>query len=176
MKTMIASLAFLVLAVSVNAQDKSDKFAIFVAGSTDTDAGPVAPSLIKKLKDSKPFVPVTQNDASKVVVLVSCMPRKQSDPFVCMYVSHFNGATFKTFLGGGLYFSASADEVANNFLGTIASDIVERFDQTNHDNLKQSLESCLFLTDSKCNVPIPLQKDVGAKQISLSQYLLTQSQ
>jgi hypothetical protein len=93
-----------------------------------------------------------------------------------MYVSQFNGATFKTFLGGGLFFSMSADEVANNFLGSIAADIVERFDNTNKDNLKQSLETCLLMTDSKCNVPDPLQKQFGAKQITLGQYLMKRNQ
>lgn len=175
MRILCAAL-FLTLAISVNAQEKADKFAIFVAGSTDADAGPVAQSMIKKLRDSKPFTPVSQNDISKVAVIVSCMPRKQTEPFVCMYVSHYNGATFKTFLGGGLYFSASADAVASDFLGAIASDIVERYESTTKDNLKQSLETCLFLTESKCNVPEPLQKEVGAKQISLSQYLLKQTQ
>ena len=132
-------------------------------------AAPVAQSLIQKLKDSKPFVPVAQEDPSKVVVLISCMDRKQTEPFVCMYVSHYNGATFKTFLGGGLFFSASADAVANNFLGSIAQDIVERFDNTGKDNLKKALESSLLMTDSKCNVPDPLQKELGAKQLTLGQ-------
>jgi hypothetical protein len=78
------------------------------------------------MKDSKPFELVTKADPSKVVVLISCMPRKPTEQSVCMYVSHYNGATFKTFLGGGLFFSASADEVANNFLGAVAQDIAAR--------------------------------------------------
>ena len=109
-------------------------------------------------------------------MLISCMPRKQTDPFVCMYVSHYNGATFKTFLGGGLFFSASAEEVSDNFLGSIAQDIVERFDNTSTDNLRQALESCLLMTDSKCNVPDPLQKEFGTKQLTLGQYLLKKNQ
>lgn len=140
------------------------------------DAAPVTQSLIKKLNESKPFEAVTKGDPSKVVVLISCMARKQTDPFVCMYVSQYNGAAFKTFLGGGLFFSASADAVASNFLGSIAQDIVERFDSTNTDNLRQALESCLLMTDSKCNVPDPLQKEVGTKQLTLGQYLLKKHQ
>ena len=174
MKNLALVLAFCALAATAKAQENSDKFAVFVVGSTDADAGPVAKSLIQKLQDSKPFIPVSKDDVSKVVVIVSCMPRKQTDPFVCMYVSEFNGATFKTFLGGGLYFATKANDVADNFLAALAADIVERYDQTSKDNTKQSLETCLFLTDSKCNVPEPLQKEVGATQISLSQYLLKQ--
>jgi hypothetical protein len=126
--TALVSFAFLALAVSARAQDKSDKFAIFVTGLED--AAPVAQSLIKKLNDTKPFEAVTDKDPSKVAVLISCMSRKPTEPFVCMYVSNYNGATFKTFLGGGLFFATSADGVASNFLSSIAQDIVERFDST----------------------------------------------
>lgn len=168
------SITLLFFGVAVNAQEKSAKFPVFVTGLDD--ATPVVQSLIAKLKDSKPFEPVTKDDTSNVAVLISCMPRKQSEPFVCMYVSHYNGAAFKTFLGGGLYFSASVDDLANDFLGAIASDIVERFDKTVKDNLKQSLEACLLLTDSKCNVPDQLQKELGAKQLSLGEYLMKGNQ
>jgi hypothetical protein len=172
--TALVSFAFLALAVSARAQDKSDKFAIFVTGLED--AAPVAQSLIKKLNDTKPFEAVTDKDPSKVVVLISCMSRKPTEPFVCMYVSNYNGATFKTFLGGGLFFATSADGVASNFLSSIAQDIVERFDSTNTENLREALQSCLLMTDSKCNVPDPLQKEFNAKQLTLGQYLLKQHQ
>lgn len=163
-------IALFALAVSASSQDKSEKFAVCVTGLGD--AAPVAQSLIKKLNESKPFEAVTQKDPSKVVVLISCIPRKQTDPLACMYVSHYNGATFKTFLGGGLFVATTADAVANNFLGSIAQDIVERFDSTNTDNLREALESCLLMTDSKCNVPDPLLKEFGTTQLTLGQYLL----
>jgi hypothetical protein len=167
-------LAFLVFTIPVSPQEKTTKFAVFVTGLED--ASPVLQSLIKMMKDSKPFEPVTKEDPSKVVVLISCMPRKQTNPFVCMYVAQYNGPAFKTFLGGGLYGSASADSVANDFLGSIAQDIVERFDSKSTENLREALESCLLMTDSKCNVPDPLQKDFGTKQLTLGQYLLKKNQ
>jgi hypothetical protein len=136
------------------------------------DAFPVAQSLIKQLNASKPFVAVGKNDESKAVVLVTCMARKPADPFACMYVLHFNGPTFKTFMGGGIYFATGAELVATNFLGAIAQDIVERYADMNLDNLRQGLDSCLLMTDSKCNVPDPLQKEFDAKQLTLGQYLL----
>jgi hypothetical protein len=173
MTAKLLTLGLLVAATAAGqktSQGKSDKFAVFVSGLGE--AAPVAQSLIKKLNESKPFEAVTKEDPSKVVVLISCMPRKQTDPFACMYVSQYNGATFKTFLGGGLLLSMTADAVASNFLGSIAQDIVERWDNTNTDNLRQGLESCLLLTDSKCNVPDPLQKELGASQLTLGQYLL----
>jgi len=166
--------AFLTLILPAIAQDKSGKFAVFVTGQGD--AAPVAKSLIMKLNESKPFEAVSKDGPSKVVVLISCMSRKQTDPFVCMYVSHCNGAAFKTFLGGGLSVSTTADSVATNFLGSIAEDIVERYEKTNTDNLRQALESCLLMTDSKCNVPDTLQKEFGEKQLTLGQYLLKSHQ
>jgi hypothetical protein len=121
---------------------------------------------------SKPFQAVGKNDESKVVVLVSCMDRNGTQPFVCMYVLSFNGATFKTFMGGGLYVATDADTVATNFLGSIASDVVERYSETSTNNLREALKSCLLMTDSKCNVPDPLQDEFKAKQLTLGQYLL----
>jgi hypothetical protein len=170
--TALVLFAFLAFAASANSQDKSDKFAVFVTGLED--AAPVAQSLLKKLNDSKPFEAVTNKDPSKVAVLISCMSRKQTEPFVCMYVSHYNGATFKTFLGAGLFIATSADAVASNFLASIVQDIVERFNSTDTDNLREALQSCLLMTDSKCNVPDPLQKEFDAKQLTLGQYLLKQ--
>jgi hypothetical protein len=107
--------------------EQSGKFAVFVTGLGE--AALVAQSLAKKLNESKPFEAVTKENPSKVVVLISCMPRKQTDPFAYMYVSQYDGATFKTFLGGGLFLSTTAGAVASNFLGSIAQDIVERVGQ-----------------------------------------------
>lgn len=172
--TALALFSFLALAMPASSQGKSDKFAIFVTGLDD--AVPVSQSLIKKLNKSEPFEVVDKNDAAKVVVLVSCVSRKQTDPFLYMYVAHFNGPTFKTFLGAGMWVGTSAEAVSDNFLASIARDIVERFDSTSKDNLREALQSCLLMTDSKCNVPDPLQKEFGATQLTLGQYLLKKNQ
>lgn len=100
----------------------------------------------------------------------------QEVPFVCMYVSQYNGAAFKTFLGGALPVAKDADEIASRFLSSIAQDIVERYNDADKENLRQGLEACLFLTDSKCNVPTPLQKELDAKQVTLGQYLFARHQ
>jgi hypothetical protein len=169
---LIALVAVLVIAAS--GQEKSDKFAIFVTGMDD--AAPVADALMKEMRSSKPFEPVGPKDDSKVIVSVHCMGRKQIEPFVCMYVSHFNGASFKSFLGGGLFFAKTAGEVADNFMVSISQDILERFDDTSTQNLREGLEACLLMTDTKCNVPDPLQKEFNAKQLTLGQYLLKKRQ
>ena len=175
MRNVLFTLWVLVtLVVPARSQDKSEKFAVFVSGLES--AAPVAASLIKKMNASKPFEAVTNKDPSKVVVLVSCMPRKAPEPFACLYVSHYNGATFKSFLGAGLFVAKTADEVSDNFLGSIAQDIVERYSDTNIQNLREGLESCLLMTESKCNVPDPLQKEFGATELTLGQFLLKKNQ
>jgi hypothetical protein len=161
-----------ILVFAASAQDKPEKFVVFLSGVDD--AVPVVQSLTKLMNESKPFeVAVSKNDPCKLLIMVSCIDRKQqSDPFVCMYISQYNGAAFKTFLGSGLLATKSADEAATGFLGSIAKDILEGYNTTDKENLRQGLEACVFLTDSKCNVPIPLQKELDTKQITLSQYLL----
>jgi hypothetical protein len=174
MRNALLPLCFLALALPASPEAKSDKFAIFVTGGDA--AVPVVQSLIKKLNESKPFEAVTKNDSSKVIVLVSCMEPARTGLLLCMYVSHFNGPSFKTMLGAGNFVAQTADAVALNFLGAIAQDIVERYDDTNTENLRQALESCLLMTDSKCNVPGPLQKEFGEKQLTLGQYILKKQQ
>ena len=152
MRNLLLTLCFLAtLATPGRSQNKPGKVGIFVSGSES--AAPVAASLIQKMNASKPFEAVSSKEPSNVVVLVSCTPRKATEPFVCLYVSHYNGATFKSFLGAGLFVAKTADEVSDNFLGAIAQDIIERYNDTNIQNLKEGLESCLLMTESKCNVP-----------------------
>lgn len=160
----------LALSAGAFAQDQGDKFGVFVTGLGD--AAPVVQALSKKMNASKPFAAVSKDDQSKVVVLISCMEHKPGLPYACMYVLHLNGPTFKTFMGGGLQFGNTADDEADSFLASIAQDIVERFDDTNRQNLREALEACLLMTDSKCNVPGPLQKEFGATQFTLGQYIL----
>jgi hypothetical protein len=109
--------------------------------------------------------------------MVKCMHRETpTQPLVCMYMAHLNGAASKTLLGGGQYVSQTADIMSDNFLAAIASDIDERWDETNKRNLRETLESCLLLTDSKCNVPDPLEAEMGAKQLTFGQYIVKKSQ
>jgi len=148
-------------------QAKSEKFGLFVTGASDAE--PVVKALTKALNESKPFEVVSKAD-SKVAVLVSCMERQKTQPFVCMYVASFNGAAFQTFMGGGLYVAADADTLALNFLQSIAADIVERFDGTSVSNARQTLEGCLFLSEPGCDVPEQLQKELGAKPCNFPEH------
>jgi hypothetical protein len=174
---LLASLVPTGIAFAQTRNDKqpSEQFAIFITGGNDSAA--VTKALTQKLDDSKPFRTVSKDDASKAVVIIDCMHRdKPEQPFICMYVSHYNGAAFKTLLGAGEYISGNADDMASNLLAAIASDIVERWDETNKRNLRESLEACLFLTESKCKVPTPLQAELGEKQLTLGQYMFKKNQ
>ncbi|MBZ5707412.1 MAG: hypothetical protein LAN63_18865 [Acidobacteriia bacterium] len=113
-------------------------------------------------KDSEPSLLLT----------VDCLPRKQkTGAFACFYTAHYAGGTSKTFMGGGIYAATTSDEVADNFLASIAQDIVERWDGMVRANAIENLEACLFLTQSSCKVPDPLEPELKTKIINLSQYL-----
>lgn len=49
-------------------------------------------------------------------------------------------------------------------------DITERWKKMNRTNLIESLEACLFLTQSSCKVPDVLESELKTKVINLSQY------
>jgi hypothetical protein len=74
-------------------------------------------------------------------------------------------------MGGGIYVAATSDEMADNLLACIAQDVVERWDGTVRSNAIESLEACLFLTQSSCKVPGQLESELKTKIINLSQYL-----
>lgn len=167
---ILVAFAFLFVAPAIPQQQHDDFLIYVVAQGT---AEPIGKALKKKLSVSKPFTVATKDDVSKVVVLISCMDHDKAGlPYACMYVLSLNGAAFKTFMGGGLYLGMTSDDIANNFLKSIAQDIVERFENTNKENLRDSLKSCLFLTDTKCNVPTPLQQELGEKQLTLGQFMM----
>jgi hypothetical protein len=111
---------------------------------------------------------------SKLSLLVTsdCIPQKQKgDPFVCFYTSAYAGGTTKTFMGGGIYQADTAENVADNFLSSLAQDVVERWDGMVRANAIENLETCLMLTQSSCKVPDPLVPDLKMKTINLSQYM-----
>jgi hypothetical protein len=170
--------AFVVLCVlagtfQARSEDRSDKFAIFLAGNS---AQPVVKSLSKLLNDSRSFKVVDSTDSAKVTVLLSCLDRQDKEPLVCMYIAQYVGASFSTMLGAGMHVATDADDVAMKFLKCIAADIAERWNETDKTNLRQSLEACLFLSESDCDVPKPLQKSLGSEKISLRQYLFQKKQ
>jgi hypothetical protein len=119
-------------------------------------------TLVSSTKDSDPGV----------VITVDCLPQKEkTGAFACYYTSHYVGLTSKIFMGGGIYLAATSDEVADSFLASIAQDVAERWKGMVRANEIESLEACLFLTQSSCKVPESLEPELKTKIINLSQYL-----
>lgn len=100
-----------------------------------------------------------------------CMPRQTTEPYVCFYTTHYAGGTNKTFMGGGIYSAKTASDIADNFVSSVAQDIVERWDEMLRTNAIEMFESCLFLTQSSCAVPERLQGELKAKILNMSQYM-----
>jgi hypothetical protein len=168
---VLTAVAFLFAAPAIPQKQHDNDFLVYVVAQGTAE--PIGRALKKRLNVSKPFAVATKDDVSKAVVLVSCMDHdKEGLPYACMYVLSLNGSAFKTFMGGGLYLAMTPDDMASNFLKSIAQDIVERFENTNKENLRDALKSCLFLTDTKCNVPTPLQQEFGEKQLTLGQFMM----
>lgn len=74
-------------------------------------------------------------------------------------------------MGGGIYIAATSGEVADNFLASIAQDVVEQWNNMVRSNAIERLEACLFLTQSSCKVPNALEPELKTNVINLSQYL-----
>jgi hypothetical protein len=100
LRTALLLLTIFALSSAALAQTRSDKpsekFALNIISGTDSSV--VTKALVNKLNASKPFVVVSKDDVSKANVIVDCMHRDKPEmPFICMFVSHSNGAAFKRF-------------------------------------------------------------------------------
>jgi hypothetical protein len=116
---------------------------------------------------------VSLDDASAGLIFqADCLPRpSKSDPFVCFYTLHYSGTTSKSFMGGGINATKTADDMADGFLASVAQDILENMNNTKRTLAVQDLEACLFLTQSSCAVPEVLVPELKVKALNLSQYL-----
>jgi hypothetical protein len=170
MKTALLALVLLSSSASMWGQIKT-------ATITDT-TNPSSKALMTALRSKiashpKQFTLVESKDSElSLIVTADCVPLKQkTDPFTCFYTSTYAGGTTKTFMGGGIYEAATADIVADDFLASIAQDVVERWNDMIRANAAENLEACLMLTQSSCKVPDPLVPELKTKIINMSQYL-----
>ena len=171
MHKMIASV-FVLLFASASAWGQI-KVSTIIDESTESSKTVMTDLRSKLAAHPKQFILVSNKNSDVGLLLTAnCLPRKQkADTFECFYTAHYAGGTSKTFMGGGIYVAPTSDEVADNFLASIAQDIVERWNDTIRANAIERLESCLFLTQSSCKVPDPLEPELKTKVINLSQYL-----
>jgi hypothetical protein len=126
MAKCLLSRIVVLLAVSAQSQIR----VATITNETDPPSKAMMTSLRGKLASHpKQFTLVGTHDSTlSLLVTADCMPQaKNTDPFVCFYTSDYAGGATKTFMGGGIYASATADEVADDFLAAIAQDIVERW-------------------------------------------------
>jgi len=168
-KSVVMTLVLLFASVSARGQIK---VSTITDESTESSRAVMTDLRSKFASHPKQFTVVSNSDSeSGLVVTADCMPRKPNGGFACFYTSHYAGLAGKTFVGGGIYLAATSDEMADNFLASIAQDIVERLNSTVRSNAIETLEACLFLTQSTCKVPGQLESELKAKIINLSQYL-----
>jgi hypothetical protein len=169
MKNALCLVVLLLNSIAVWSQIKIST----VTDETTASSKAVMADLRSKISSHpKQFTLVSNKDSdSGLVITADCMPRKSEGAFACFYTSHYAGLAGKTFMGGGIYVAATSSEVADNFLASIAQDVVEQWNNMVRGNAIESLEACLFLTQSSCKVPNPLEPELKTNVINLSQYL-----
>lgn len=166
---VVGSFVTLILSASAYGQIK---VSTVTDESTESSKAVMTDLRAKFASHPKQFTVVSNGDPDNgLVITADCMPRKANGPFVCFYTSHYAGLAGKTFMGGGIYVAATPDEMAENLLSSIAQDVVERWNGTVRSSAIESLEACLFLTQSSCKVPGQLEPELKTKVVNLSQYL-----
>ena len=140
---MIASV-FVFLFASASAWGQI-KVSTIIDASTESSQTVMTDLRSKLAAHPKQFALVSNKDSEVGLLLTAdCLPRKQkADPFVCFYTAHYAGGTSKTFMGGGIYVATTSDEVADNFLASIAQDIAERWNNMVRANAVERLEACI---------------------------------
>ena len=106
-----------------------------------------------------------------LLFMEDCMPRQATEPYACFYTTHYKGGSGKTLMGGGVYVGKTAGDMANNFVASVAQDIVERWGSISRSNAIEMLEACLFLAQASCAVPDVLVPELKTKVLNLSQYM-----
>jgi hypothetical protein len=142
-----------------------------VTDQTDPTSNAVMADLRSKLSSYPKLFTLTSGQDANLIVHADCLPRIPTELFVCYYTTHYVGGSSKTFMGGGIYSAATSSIAADNILVAIGQDVAERWKDTIRSNAIESLESCLFLTQSSCKVPAPLTAELKTNVINLSQYL-----
>jgi hypothetical protein len=161
-----------ILSVQCYARDEPIKVST-ITNMTEPSSVEVMKLFRQKIGGHEKLFTLVDNSDSSVGLLFTedCISRQATEPYVCFYTTHYVGGTTKTFVGGGIYVGKAAGDIADNFLSAVAQDIVERWAEIGRSNAIETLESCLFLTQSSCAVPDRLVPELKVKILNLSQYM-----
>lgn len=165
--------AIVVILASLPAYAKGPISISTITNAADPSSVDVMKTFRQKIGSHETLFKLVDNSDASVGLLFTedCMSRQVTEPYVCFYTTHYVGGTTKTFMGGGIYVGKTAGDVADNFVSAVAQDIVERWEEITRTNAIETLESCLFLTQSSCAVPDKLEVELKVKILNLSQYM-----
>lgn len=171
MRTNFVFAIFLLLAMSTSAQTAKPLTVKVIYDTTDASSSAVGPLVARQFAAQPKLFAVVNGDQKDLVVIADCYRAAPTDFYSCHYVAtkwlDFNQAL----LGAAVVVQKSAEDAATALFKSILQDIVERWNSMDRQMLIAELETCLALTESSCAVPDPLQAELKAKSINLSQYM-----
>lgn len=171
MKSVSIFVAFLFLAASASAQTGKPLTVRVVYDTTEASSSAVGPLLIQKIAAQPKFFTVVNGNDKDMSVIANCYRAAADDPYSCFYVASTFLGSNEALLGGAVVVQKSAPDAATAIFASLLQDVAERWNSTNRRMLIAELETCLALTESSCAVPGPLQAELKAKSINLSQYM-----
>jgi hypothetical protein len=170
-KNILAIVAYLILAASVSAQTGKPLKVRVVYNSSDADSSAVGPLVVRQFAAQPKLFAVVNGDDKDLAIIVDCYRATPQDSYSCYYVAVKRLERNQALLGGAVVVQKSVEEAATTLFTSMLQDVLERWNSTDRQMLIAELETCLALTESSCAVPDPLQAELKAKSINLSQYM-----
>jgi hypothetical protein len=171
MKNILVFVTFLFSAASASAQTAKPLTVKVVYDTTDASSSAVGPLVVRQFAAQPKLFTVVNGDDKDLAIVADCYRATPSDSYSCYYVATKWLTSNQALLGGAVVVQKSAEEAATALFKSILQDVVERWNSTERRMLIAELETCLALTESSCAVPDPLQAELKAKSINLSQYM-----
>ncbi len=171
MKALVALVTFALFTVPSLAQSGHIIKVRVIYDKDDAATASVGPLLAKQMAAQPKFFQLVDGDDRDLAIIADCYRETTNDPYSCFYIATKWIESNEALLGGAVIVQKSADDAATALFTNILKDVGERWNDTNRRMLIAELETCLALTESSCAVPNPLQSELQAKTINLSQYM-----